>query len=58
VSLHPGTVHTGLSSPFAKDGLDVQSPDEAAGRLLQVIDGLQFADHGGFFDHHGKQIVW
>ena len=58
VSLHPGTVNTGLSSPFAKDGLDVQTPDQSAARLLQVIDGLQPSDNGCFFDHNGKPIPW
>jgi NAD(P)-dependent dehydrogenase (short-subunit alcohol dehydrogenase family) len=58
VSLHPGTVNTGLSSPFAKDGLDVQTPDQSAARLLQVIENLQPSDHGSFFDHHGKTIPW
>ena len=58
VSLHPGTVNTGLSSPFAKDGLDVQTPDQSAHRLLQVMDALQPSQTGGFFDHHGKEIVW
>jgi NAD(P)-dependent dehydrogenase (short-subunit alcohol dehydrogenase family) len=58
VSLHPGTVNTGLSSPFAKDGLDVQTPDQSAARLVQVIDGLQPSDNGCFFDHNGKPIPW
>ena len=30
VALHPGTVDTGLSVPFAKAGLEVQAPDQAA----------------------------
>lgn len=58
VSLHPGTVDTGLSESFAKAGLDVQTPNEAAARLLAVIDGLTPADSGGFRDHHGKTIPW
>ncbi len=58
VSLHPGTVNTGLSSPFTKDGLDVQTPDQSALRLLKVMDALQPSQTGGFFDHLGKEIVW
>jgi len=58
VSLHPGTVNTGLSSPFAKDGLDVQTPDQSAQRLLQVMEALQASQTGGFFDHLGKEIAW
>jgi NAD(P)-dependent dehydrogenase (short-subunit alcohol dehydrogenase family) len=56
VALHPGTVATPLSAPFMKSGLDIQQPDEAAGRLLSVIDGLQADQTGGFFDHMGEAI--
>jgi NAD(P)-dependent dehydrogenase (short-subunit alcohol dehydrogenase family) len=56
VALHPGTVATPLSAPFAKSGLDLQSPDEAASRLLSVIYGLGPADNGQFFDHMGEAI--
>ena len=58
VALHPGTVDTGLSGPFAKAGLDVQTPDEAAARLLAVIDRLGPRDNGGFFDHRGAAVPW
>jgi NAD(P)-dependent dehydrogenase (short-subunit alcohol dehydrogenase family) len=56
--LHPGTVSTPLSAPFTKSGLDIQSPATAAGRLLTVIDALNPADSGGFFDHLGAPIAW
>ncbi len=58
VALHPGTVDTGLSSPFGKDGLEVQRPEKAAERLLAVIDGLDASQTGGFYDHRGKAIPW
>ncbi|MEP7207841.1 MAG: SDR family NAD(P)-dependent oxidoreductase [Casimicrobiaceae bacterium] len=58
VALHPGTVRTDLSAPFAKVGLDVQSPDVAAKRLLAVIDQLGPDDSGGFFDQHGAAVPW
>ena len=58
VALHPGTVDTALSQPFAKAGLDVQTPDTAAVRLLTVLDKLTADDSGGFFDHRGKQLPW
>jgi len=58
VALHPGTVHTGLTSPFQKAGLDVQSPDAAAERLLAVIDRLTSADTGSFLDYRGDRIPW
>jgi len=49
VALHPGTVDTRLSSPFSKAGLDVQSPDVAAERLLAVMARLGPGDSGGLF---------
>ena len=58
VALHPGTVATGLSAPFAKTGLDVLSPAAAATRLLGVLDGVAVADSGGFFNHDGSALPW
>ena len=58
VALHPGTVATALSSPFAKAGLEVQTPAECAARFLAVIDGLTAADSGGFFSHDGSALPW
>ena len=58
VALHPGTVDTGLSAPFAKSGLQVQAPAEAAARLLAVIERLGPGDSGEFFDHRGEPVPW
>lgn len=58
VALHPGTVATPLSSPFVKAGLDVQTPEQAAERLLATIDGLGPGSSGGFFDHRGEPVPW
>ena len=58
VALHPGTVDTGLSEPFARTGLSVQSPEEAAARLLSVLAALEPADTGSFFDHRGERLPW
>ena len=58
VALHPGTVGTGLSAPFAKSGLQVQAPAEAAARLLAVIERLGPGDSGEFFDHRGEPVPW
>lgn len=58
IALHPGTVDSALSAPFARSGLDVQPPAVAAGRLLKVIDGLVPTDSGGFMDYRGNPIVW
>jgi NAD(P)-dependent dehydrogenase (short-subunit alcohol dehydrogenase family) len=58
VALHPGTVDTGLTRPFAKSGLEVQPPALATRRLLDVIAALKPADSGSFFDHKGERIIW
>jgi NAD(P)-dependent dehydrogenase (short-subunit alcohol dehydrogenase family) len=58
VALHPGTVDTALSQPFSRSGLEVRSADEAAGRLLDVIDGLGREHTGGFFNHTGEPLPW
>jgi NAD(P)-dependent dehydrogenase (short-subunit alcohol dehydrogenase family) len=57
-ALHPGTVETRLSAPFAKAGLEVQSPEVAAARLISVIERLEPSDSGGFFDYRGAPIPW
>ena len=56
VSLHPGTVDTGLTRPFAKAGLEVQTPGQSAMKLLAVIDALTPAQTGQFFDQAGAAI--
>lgn len=58
VALHPGTVDTALSRPFAKSGLSVQTPQEAASRLLQTLDRLGAESTGGFFTQHGEPLPW
>ena len=56
VAVHPGTVASRLSEPFSKSGLDVRSPDVAAGEILGVLDALDPADTGKLFDHKGKRV--
>ncbi len=58
IVLHPGTVDTKLSAPFARTGLDVQSPAQAADRLLMVVDRLDASASGGFYDHRGEPVDW
>jgi NAD(P)-dependent dehydrogenase (short-subunit alcohol dehydrogenase family) len=58
IALHPGTVATPLSAPFAKTGLQVQEPLDAAHRLLAVLNGLAVDASGGFFDWRGERIPW
>ncbi len=56
VSLHPGTVATALSQPFAKTGLNVRPASEAAGDLLKVLSGLNPADTGCLIDYQGQKL--
>jgi NAD(P)-dependent dehydrogenase (short-subunit alcohol dehydrogenase family) len=58
VAMHPGTVHTPLTQPFAKNGLNVREPDEAAAEMLAVIDALTAEESGGFFDYRGERLPW
>lgn len=57
VALHPGTVDTGLSKKYS-GGYKTVSPQEAAGNLLKVLDGLTPEQSGQFFDWQGLAIPW
>ena len=58
VALHPGTVATSLSAPFATTGLQLHSPAAAADQLLAVVDQLTAEANGGFFDWRGAPVPW
>lgn len=58
VALHPGTVDTELSRPFRGGARRRHTPEEAAGHLLDVIDGLTPEDTGKFFAWDGAPIPW
>jgi NAD(P)-dependent dehydrogenase (short-subunit alcohol dehydrogenase family) len=58
ISQHPGTVATKLSAPFAKTGLRIQSPHDAAESLWSVIQALTPCQTGRFLDFTGKEIEW
>lgn len=58
VAIHPGTVESGLSTPFAKAGLEVQPPSVAARRILDVLAGLTAEQSGQFHDHLGQPVAW
>ena len=58
VALHPGTVRSGLSEPFAKSGLKVQEPEDAVSALLRTIDGLGADDTGTFHAYSGERLPW
>lgn len=57
VSLHPGTVNTGLSKPFK--GEQIGRPALlAAQEMLAVLDGLSAADTGSFVAYDGERLPW
>ena len=58
VSLHPGTVDTGLSEPFQSNLPEGQltEPHDAANNLLDILAGLTPDDSGGQFDWRGERV--
>ena len=58
IALHPGTVETALSAPFAGSALDVHTPAAAARHLLAVVEELTADANGGFFDWRGQPVPW
>jgi NAD(P)-dependent dehydrogenase (short-subunit alcohol dehydrogenase family) len=58
VALHPGTVDTALSKPFAKAGLKLRPPAVAATELLAVLADLEPAQTGALVDYQGKVLPW
>lgn len=56
-ALHPGTVDTRFTASYPTP-YDKLAPDEAARRLLAILDGLGPAQTGRFWDHRGEEIPW
>lgn len=60
VGLHPGTVDTGLSSPF-QGGVPegkLFTARHSATQLLKTLDGLSGADSGGLFAYDGERLPY
>jgi NAD(P)-dependent dehydrogenase (short-subunit alcohol dehydrogenase family) len=57
VTLHPGTVDTGLTLNHRGSHASVPA-SVAAGHLLDVLQGLSPAQTGLFFDWQGVQVPW
>ena len=55
VSVHPGTVNTRLSNPFIGKR-KVQTPSEAAIKIINLLETLTIEDSGLFFDYN-KNII-
>merc|ERR1719510_297414 len=61
LSLHPGTVDTGLSLPFqemAKKQYTIFSPEECAALLVNFSENCDTTFSGGFYAYDGKRIPW
>jgi len=57
VAIHPGTTLSPLSEPFV--GADRARPAAvSATAILGVIDGLERADSGRFFNWDGRELPW
>lgn len=58
LGLHPGTVDTGLSEPFQGNVPEEKlfAPDDAAARLLNVIDGATAAESGRVLAWDGSAV--
>lgn len=58
VTLHPGTVDTGMSRPFQRNVPPGQpsTPGQSAEQLLAVLERLQPSDSGFCFDWRGERI--
>lgn len=57
VCLHPGTVATPFTEKYAARHTTVE-PARAAEQLIDVIEGLEAAQTGGFYDFAGLGISW
>jgi NAD(P)-dependent dehydrogenase (short-subunit alcohol dehydrogenase family) len=57
VALHPGTVATAFTEKYLGRHPAVSAP-EAAARLIDVMDGVDPTQSGGFFDYSGAQVPW
>ncbi len=57
VALHPGTVETPFTAEYAARHSTVTA-EVAARNLLDVVDGLDVAHSGGFFDYSGAAVPW
>ena len=57
LTLHPGTVISGLSQPF-KGACAARPASLAARELLSLIDRLAPADSGNFFAYNAERLPW
>ena len=60
IAIHPGTVETDLSAPFARDASVKKrfSPERAAAQILTICDDVTEEQTGTFFAWDGSTIEW
>lgn len=58
MALHPGTVATPLSDPFAKQGVRLQTPQESAASMLQVVNSTSIAQSGQLIAYDGQVLPY
>lgn len=60
VGVHPGTVKTDLSKDFWNSASNDKlfEPEEAAEKLINVVEGLSEDRRGKVWDYDGKQVPW
>jgi NAD(P)-dependent dehydrogenase (short-subunit alcohol dehydrogenase family) len=56
LALHPGTVDTSFTANYPAHRKI--PPDQAARRLIQVMDAQTPAETGQFFDWKGEKVIW
>ncbi|KAA1466101.1 NAD(P)-binding protein [Dentipellis sp. KUC8613] len=58
IGVHPGTMKTGLSKDFWGSVSEEKlfSPEFAAGRLVEVVGGLEDGQRGRIWDWEGKEV--
>ncbi len=55
-SIHPGTVNTKLSYPFAKNNLNLLSPEQSVSKILSMLPKLTPDQNGCLIDYNGNII--
>ncbi len=58
LALHPGTVATPLSDPFAKHGVRLQTPQNSATSMLAVINKASTAQSGQLIAYDGEVLPY
>jgi NAD(P)-dependent dehydrogenase (short-subunit alcohol dehydrogenase family) len=59
VAVHPGTTRTALSHPFVRRRRQpVSSPEEAAARLIDLLEHLDKDQNGAFLNYDGTRLPW